>query len=260
MREWQEAQQAQRQAEVDGQRAQTRVREAATRLVRLMWGACDPHLDGAALDGQPLVDDLSWDEFLVQVQGTLEQADAAWERRVLELSIPYQRALLDQLRQELELAEARRQRGFSLTAGASVKVPVSSGGAGQADFRAIVTASLDVSRLARLREEQAGLSLAAAEARVGQARLEALDAVARARFALQDAQFARDVAERGMRQAAEDLSFVQRRWEAGFAGPLELAEAELAVARAALELAKADVALREAWVALGVLLGVQLPE
>ncbi|HEY8495638.1 MAG TPA: TolC family protein [Limnochordales bacterium] len=260
VREWQEAQQAQRQAEVGWQRAQTRVREAETHLVRLLWGACNPELDGQVLAGRQLIDDWPWDAFIAQVQGVLAQPEAAWQQRVLELSIPYQRAILAQRRQELALAEARRNRGFNVSAGASITVPASGSGAGQADFRAQITASLDLSRSARIREEQASLSLVSAKARVEQARLEALDALASARFAIQDAQFARDVAERGVRQAADDLAFVQRRWEAGFAGPLELAQVELSVAEAALELAKSDANLRQAWLALGVLLGVELPE
>src|SRR5690606_30225544 len=84
VREWQGAQEAQRQAEVALRRAQSAVLQNETRLVRLMWSVCYPERDGSALAGRPLVDDLPWDGFIEDVQAVLAQPQEAWQERVLE--------------------------------------------------------------------------------------------------------------------------------------------------------------------------------
>ncbi|HEY8416808.1 MAG TPA: TolC family protein [Limnochordales bacterium] len=259
-RQWQEARQALRDAEVAYQQAQSGVQQAEKRLARLMWSACDPDADGSVLADRSLIDDLPWDEYIAQVQAVLAQPEAESRERALARHLGYQEALLEQRRRELALAEAKRAARLNLAAGASVKIPVAGGPGAQPDFTAQVTAQLDLSQRTRVQEQQEALALAAAEARAQQALLEALDAVSAARLALENAQLARDVAERGARQSLDDLAVVERRRETGFAGPLELAEAELAVAQAAVKLAQAETDVRLAWLALGTLLGVQPPE
>lgn len=259
VREWQEAQEAQRQEEVAWHKAQSAVVQAETRLVRLVWGACRPGLDGSVLAGRELIDDLAWEPFIARIGAALAEPETAWLDRVLEMDLAYQQAVLAQMQQEQALAEAERARRFSVSASASVTVPVSGPSAGKPNYSASLSANLDLSRLAVIQEQQAALTLASASVRTEQARLDALDAVTGARMAVRDAQFALDVADRGARQAAENLDVVRRRWEAGFASPLDVAEAELAAARAKVTLAKAEADLHLAWLALGVLLGVPLP-
>ena len=258
-RQWQEALQALRDAEVAYQQAQSSVQQAQRRLARLLWSACEPAADGSLLGDRSLIDDLRWDKYIARVQAVLAQPEAEWREAALKRHLGYQQALLEQKRRELALAEAQRAARFNVSAGASVKIPIAGDTGEQVDFKAQVTAHLDLSQRARVQVQQEALALAAAEARAQQALLDALEAVSAARVALENAQFARDVAERGARQSLEDLALVERRREAGFAGPLEMAEAELAVAEAAVKLARAETDVRLAWLALGTLLGVNPP-
>lgn len=260
VREWQQAQQDLRDAEVALQQAQSGVLQAERSLARLVWGACAPALDDSSIQEAALVDDLDWSAFIEQVQAVLRQPETAWQARALDRNVAYQRALLDLRAQEEAVEKAKAARRVSLSVGADASVPLSGAAPAPSSTHVYVTASLDLSRLTPIQEQQAAVVLSATEARVEQVRLDALDSVTVARMAVRDAEFARDVAERGARQATVDLAFVQKRWEAGFVGPLELAEANLAAFKAAAGLARAEANLRQAWIALGTLLGVGLPE
>lgn len=287
LKELQDAQHAERQALVARRNAATARVQAALGLHRLLgdqsmdklsgavqldWPrATDVGLEGpadgdsglpaAAEIGLPplaLHDDLAWCRFIDSVQGALAEAGDGVFERLLASDTAYLNAELAEWQAIVARDNAESGRGLQWDADASYTMPLSDSGA-HGELTAFIGASWTWSAAGGIRAEQAELALAGAELRTGTARQTAMDGAAAALRMIDDAAFAKDVAEMGLEQARATMELVERRAELGFAGPLDLAEARLDVERARAERSKADSAWHNAWLDIARRFGLPFP-
>lgn len=275
LRERQDAGEALRQAQMSLRDATTNGETAVARLQRLLGysatGASSPHEHMTLAEAAPLTDDLPWADFMAAVDEVL--AAPADERKQLfaRYDVGYVTALHNEVRQrtavttakDASLPQWRAEAQYNLPlAGAPGAGETPAGGAAaggsSGGLVAFIGATWDLSGANRIEAQRAAVGLERAEASTRAALQRAEDTGEAAVRAVHDAAFALEVAATGLAQAEETLGLVHRRVELGFAGPLELLEAELDAERAAADHAAAQRMLHLAYFDLGHRLGLDV--
>lgn len=265
--EWQAAQRAERQAQIEARAARTAHDRAAERLARLLFAVGHTKPDGADPFGA-LVDDLPW-AMLVQVVESILAIDDAVSERILSNDTAYLEAVRAEMRQSEFVSDAERATKVNWHATVEYTHPLgspvgASGTAtgvsdgtsrGEGELLAYIGATLNLGSTGRIRHEEALVSLELARLRTEQARHAALDSAEAAMRKVEDAVFVQELAVEGFAQAEVTLGLVERRIELGFAAPLELDEARLELLRAERELARSEAELRLAWLDVAYRLG-----